>query len=52
MSHGWGGVPDQVDCYESEGASTNLLTSTDQNLDPINAMPVMSAIPVRIEVAS
>lgn len=49
MSHGWGGMPDQKENYTTDGASTNLLTTTDTDLDPINAMPVMSAIPVRIE---
>jgi anaerobic selenocysteine-containing dehydrogenase len=52
MSHGWGAIPDAEDSHAAEGVSTNLLTSTDGNLDPINAMPVMSAIPVRIEVHS
>ena len=49
MTHGWGGMPDETEDYEAHGASTNLLTTTDSGLDPINAMPVMSAIPVRIE---
>jgi len=50
MAHGWGGMPGEHDAYESTGASTNLLTTTDQGLDPINAMPIMSAIPVCIEI--
>jgi hypothetical protein len=50
MAHGWGGLPDEHHAYESTGASTNLLTTTDHGLDPINAMPLMSAIPVRIEI--
>jgi anaerobic selenocysteine-containing dehydrogenase len=49
MTHGWGGMPDEDEDYAAHGASTNLLTTTDTGLDPINAMPVMSAIPVRIE---
>lgn len=49
MTHGWGGMPDEDEDYATHGASTNLLTTTDAGLDPINAMPVMSAIPVRIE---
>jgi anaerobic selenocysteine-containing dehydrogenase len=52
MTHGWGGMPDEEEDYVSHGASTNLLTTTDTGLDPINAMPVMSAIPVRIEPAT
>lgn len=47
MSHGWGGLPDEGS-YEAEGANTNLLTTTDSELDPINAMPRMSAIPIRV----
>lgn len=47
MAHGWGGHPDFGD-YKLEGSSTNLLISTDRDLDPINAMPWMSAIPVNI----
>ena len=49
MSHGWGGMPDEKENYLADGSSTNLLTTTDTDLDPINAMPVMTAIPVRIE---
>jgi anaerobic selenocysteine-containing dehydrogenase len=52
MSHGWGGMPDAKENYARDGASTNLLTTTDTDLDPINAMPVMSAIPVRIETTT
>lgn len=47
MAHGWGGHPDSDD-YKTEGSSTNLLISTDRDLDPINAMPWMSAIPITI----
>ena len=52
MTHGWGGLPGDHENYLVEGVSTNLLTSTDTDLDPINAMPVMSAIPVRVETAA
>jgi anaerobic selenocysteine-containing dehydrogenase len=52
MTHGWGGMPDEEADYAAHGASTNLLTTTDTGLDPINAMPVMSAIPVRVEPAA
>ena len=47
MSHGWGALPDET-VYERDGANTGLLISTDRDLDPINAMPRMSAIPVRL----
>jgi hypothetical protein len=45
MTHGWGGLPDET-VYERDGSNTGLLISTDRNLEPINAMPRMSAIPV------
>jgi anaerobic selenocysteine-containing dehydrogenase len=47
MTHGWGGLPDET-IYERDGSNTGLLISTDRNLEPINAMPRMSAIPVNI----
>ena len=49
MSHGWGGLPDDPPGSDEPGVSTNLLTTTAQGLDPINAMPVLTAIPVVIE---
>jgi len=48
MSHGWGGLPDEARSYEEAGASTNLLISTDRCIEPINAMPRLSAIPVDV----
>jgi anaerobic selenocysteine-containing dehydrogenase len=50
MSHGWGGLPDAQGEESGYGACTNLLTTTESGRDPINAMPIMSAIPVRIEL--
>jgi anaerobic selenocysteine-containing dehydrogenase len=47
MTHGWGGLPDET-VYERDGANTGLLVSTDRDLEPINAMPRLSAIPVNI----
>jgi anaerobic selenocysteine-containing dehydrogenase len=47
MSHGFGGMPGHND-YAVTGSSTGELISTDRDLDPINAMPRMSAIPVNI----
>jgi anaerobic selenocysteine-containing dehydrogenase len=45
VSHGFGGLPgDDVRL----GASPNLLVSTDSDLQSINAMPRMTAIPVNI----
>ncbi len=48
IPHGWGPMPDEEpETYA--GANPNQLLSTTIGLDPINAMPVMSAVPVRIE---
>jgi anaerobic selenocysteine-containing dehydrogenase len=51
ISHGFGGLPDADGAtgdYLSEGVSINQLISTDRHLEPINAMPRMTAIPVHI----
>jgi len=47
MTHGWGSLPGETD-YRRDGANTGLLISTDRDLEPINAMPRMSAVPVNI----
>lgn len=47
ITHGWGGLPDETQ-YDRDGSNTGLLISTDRNLETINAMPRMSAIPVNI----
>jgi anaerobic selenocysteine-containing dehydrogenase len=52
ISHGFGGLPDRAGDYWRDGVSTNLLTSTSENLQTINAMPQMSALPVRISAAA
>ena len=51
MTHGWGGLPGEATDYRQVGSNPNLLIDARQR-DPINAMPVMSAIPVRIERAA
>jgi anaerobic selenocysteine-containing dehydrogenase len=51
LTHGFGDLPDESD-YLTDGVSTNLLISTDRNLQTINAMPRMSGIPVNVERAS
>ena len=53
VTHGWGGLPGEAADGPGEGADThgvnvNLLTTTRSGLDPINAMPCLTAIPVRI----
>ena len=48
MSHCWGGLPDDRLPFAAMGASTNLLTRTDRVVETVNAMPRLSAIPVRV----
>src|SRR3546814_10694039 len=45
MSHGFGGLPEAGD-YLTNGASANLLISTERDRQAINGMPRMSGIPV------
>jgi anaerobic selenocysteine-containing dehydrogenase len=51
LTHGFGDLPDSTD-YLTDGVSTNLLISTDRDLQTINAMPRMSGIPVNVSRAS
>ena len=54
LAHGWGGVPGDNDPLY-DGAAVNALTDTTGRVEPVNAMPHMSAIPVnvtRVAVAS
>lgn len=48
MAVAWGGLPDENLDPAHHGSSTNMLITTDRNVDPLNAMPRMSAIPVNI----
>ena len=49
MTHSWGGLPGDADDVTYGAACSSLLVSTDRQLESINAMPRMTAIPVRIE---
>ena len=51
LIHGFGGLPQQSN-YHTEGISVNRLTSTDVNLATINAMPLMSGIPVNVVLSN
>jgi anaerobic selenocysteine-containing dehydrogenase len=48
MAHCFGGLPDEALPFETAGACTNLLVSTDRDCETINAMPRQSGIPVRL----
>jgi anaerobic selenocysteine-containing dehydrogenase len=48
MSHGWGGLPDAPLRAADTGACTGMLIDTAGALDPINAMPVMTGVPVTV----
>jgi anaerobic selenocysteine-containing dehydrogenase len=48
IPHGWGPMPDE-ELEPYGGANPNQLLSATVGIDPINAMPVMTAVPVRIE---
>jgi anaerobic selenocysteine-containing dehydrogenase len=47
MAHCWGGLPEE----EGPGANTNLLIACDRNVEAVNAMPRMSAVPVNVRKA-
>ena len=44
ISHCWGGLPGE----DAPGANTNLLIAADKDVQPINAMPLMSSLPVNV----
>jgi anaerobic selenocysteine-containing dehydrogenase len=50
MSHGWGDLPDTTDPLR-DGVSTTRLVTRNVAVQSINAMPRLSAIPVRLERA-
>lgn len=51
MTHGWGKLPDVARAYEDVGVSIQSLISLSDDCEPLQAMPRMSAIPVRLEAA-
>jgi anaerobic selenocysteine-containing dehydrogenase len=48
MAHAWGPLPGENKDAAMYGSSTNMLVSTDRDVEPLNGMPRMSAIPVNI----
>lgn len=49
MTHCWGGLPEGNAGQDYAGASTNVLVSSDTDIEPINGMPRYSAIPVNLQ---
>lgn len=49
MTHGYGGLAGEEVDYRERGASTSLLISLDRDCEPLQAMPRMSGVPVRVE---
>lgn len=49
MTHGFGGMPGEPVDYRKAGANTGELISLDRDCEPLQAMPRMSGVPVRIE---
>lgn len=49
MTHGFGDSPDNAVNYLERGASLSPLISLQRDCEPLQAMPRMSAIPVRVE---
>jgi len=49
MTHGYGGLAGEAVDYRTQGASTSLLISLERDCEPLQAMPRMSGVPVRIE---
>ncbi len=50
MTHGYGGLAGTEVDYRQRGASTSLLISLESDCEPLQAMPRMSGVPVRVEV--
>ena len=50
MSHGYGDLPD-ANRYGEHGVAVNALLTTDFDLQTVNAMPRMTALPVHVSPA-
>jgi anaerobic selenocysteine-containing dehydrogenase len=51
VPHGWGDLLDVATGQAAPGVNTNVLTSATVNLDPINAMPWLTGLPVHLQAA-
>jgi anaerobic selenocysteine-containing dehydrogenase len=49
MTHGFGAMPGEAQDYLKHGANVAELISLDRDCEPLQAMPRMSGVPVRIE---
>ncbi len=49
VTHGWGALPEENADVAEIGTCTNLLISTERDMEPINSMARLSGIPVNIE---
>ncbi len=49
MTHGFGGLPGEPADYRRHGASISSLISLERDCEPLQAMPRMSGIPIRVE---
>jgi len=49
MTHGYGWLVGEEFDYRERGASISLLISLDRDCEPLQAMPRMSGVPVRVE---
>jgi anaerobic selenocysteine-containing dehydrogenase len=51
LPHGWGDLLEAAGADIAPGANTNVLTSASERCDPINAMPCLTGLPVRLRAA-
>ena len=52
VPHCWGTTPEEADDPLGAGGNTGRLSTTERNYDKISGIPIMSAIPVRLEQSS
>jgi anaerobic selenocysteine-containing dehydrogenase len=52
VPHGWGDLLDAAHAEVAPGANTNVLTSASEWREPINAMPCLTGLPVRLRAVS